>query len=143
MNNWALVCVHWHFKMSILPLLECDIVVCYFTVLSQHIYNIVCECVFDMLLGKHCLFLSLVRKPDFGLCESKGVDRLCSYCTADQHLCFRCSDSTISLLLIDKKQACSFLLHYRPIYVAPRQKPQKLVFSRAYIFPSLIEVGVY
>ena len=38
-----------------------------------------------------------MRKLDFFLCESKGVDQLCSNCTADQHLCFRHSDSTISL----------------------------------------------
>ena len=38
-----------------------------------------------------------MRKPDFGLCENKGADQLCSNCTADQRLCFRYSDRTISL----------------------------------------------
>ena len=39
-----------------------------------------------------------MRKPDFCLCENKGADQLCKNCTADQHLCFRHSDSTIFLL---------------------------------------------
>ena len=39
-----------------------------------------------------------MRKPDFCLCENKGADQLCSNCTADQRLCFRYMDSTISLL---------------------------------------------
>ena len=41
-----------------------------------------------------------MRKPDFCLCENKGADQLCSNCTADQRLCFRYSDSAISLLHI-------------------------------------------
>ena len=40
-----------------------------------------------------------MKKPDFCLCENKGADQLCSNCTADQRLCFRYSDSTMSLLL--------------------------------------------
>ena len=40
-----------------------------------------------------------MRKPDFCLCENKGADQLHSNCEADQHLCFRNTDSTISLLL--------------------------------------------
>ena len=39
-----------------------------------------------------------VRKPDFCLCENKDADQLCSNCTADQGLCFRYTDSAISLL---------------------------------------------
>ena len=39
-----------------------------------------------------------MRKPDFCLCEIKDADQLCSNCTADQRLCFRYTDSTISLL---------------------------------------------
>ena len=38
----------------------------------------------------------------FCLCENKGTDQLCSYCTADQRLCFRFTDSTITPLLISK-----------------------------------------
>ena len=44
-----------------------------------------------------------MRKLDFCLCENKGADQLCSKCIADQHLCFRYSDSTI------KSEISSFL----------------------------------
>ena len=40
-----------------------------------------------------------MRKLDFGLCENKDADQLYSNCEADQRLCFRYMDSTISLLL--------------------------------------------
>ena len=39
-----------------------------------------------------------MRKLDFCICENKGADQLRSDCEADQRLCFRYSDSTISLL---------------------------------------------
>ena len=44
----------------------------------------------------------VMRKLDFPLCENKGVDQLRSNsnCEADQHLCFRYTDSTIPPLLI-------------------------------------------
>ena len=45
-----------------------------------------------------------LRKPDFCLCENKGADQLRSNCEADQRLCFRFTDSTLSLLL--KLLAC-------------------------------------
>ena len=48
----------------------------------------------------------VVRKPDFCLCENKGVDQLRSNCEADQRLCFRYMDSTISHIL--KSQISSF-----------------------------------
>ena len=48
------------------------------------------------------LMSRIVRKPDYCLCENKGADQLRSNCEADQRLCFRYSDSTISLLLIAK-----------------------------------------
>ena len=52
-------------------------------------------------------YLSRVRrKPDFCLCENKGADQLRSNCTADQRLCFRYTDSTISLLF--KSEISSF-----------------------------------
>ena len=38
----------------------------------------------------------VMRKPDFCLCENKGANQLYSNCTADQRLCFRYTDSTIS-----------------------------------------------
>ena len=38
-----------------------------------------------------------MRKPAFCICENKGADQLwCNY-AADQHLCFRYKDRTISL----------------------------------------------
>ena len=40
-----------------------------------------------------------MRKPDFCLCENKGADQLRSNCEADQRLCFRYTDSTLSLLI--------------------------------------------
>ena len=48
----------------------------------------------------------IMRKPIFCLCENKGADQLRSNCEADQRLCFRYSDSTISLLL--KSEISSF-----------------------------------
>ena len=39
----------------------------------------------------------IVRKPDFCLCGNKGADQLRSNCEADQRLCFRYTDSTLSL----------------------------------------------
>ena len=39
-----------------------------------------------------------VRKPDICICENKDADQLRGNRQADQHLCFRYMDSTISLL---------------------------------------------
>ena len=51
------------------------------------------------------------EKPDFCICENIAADQLCSKCTADRHLCFRYTDSTIPLPLISIKfQASSLLL---------------------------------
>ena len=47
-----------------------------------------------------------MRKPDFCLCENKGADQLRSNCEADQRLCFRCTASTLSLLI--KSEISSF-----------------------------------
>ena len=44
-------------------------------------------------------------KTDFCLCKNKGADQLCSYCTADQHLCFRYMDSTTPPLLKSEIQS--------------------------------------
>ena len=43
----------------------------------------------------------------FAYVKNKDADQLCSNCTADQCLCFRLSDSTISLHL--KSEISSFL----------------------------------
>ena len=37
-----------------------------------------------------------MRKPAFRKCENKDADQLRGYCEADQRLCFRYRDSTIS-----------------------------------------------
>ena len=47
-----------------------------------------------------------MRKPDFCLRENKGADQLRSNCEADQRLCFRYTDSTLSLLI--KSEISSF-----------------------------------
>ena len=44
----------------------------------------------------------VMRKPDFCKCVNKGAGQPSSNCEADQHLCFRYTDSTIPLLLIFK-----------------------------------------
>ena len=49
----------------------------------------------------------VVRKPDICPCENKGTDQLRSNCEADQRLCFRNTDGTISLRL--KSENSSFL----------------------------------
>ena len=56
----------------------------------------------------HCHYhLSrIVRKTDFCLGENKGADQLRGNREADQRLCFRYTDSTISLLL--KSEISSF-----------------------------------
>ena len=40
-----------------------------------------------------------IRKPTICIGKNKVADQLCSNCTADQHLCFCYTDSTIPLLL--------------------------------------------
>ena len=72
-----------------------------------------------------------MRKPTICIGESKAVDQLCSNCTSDQCLCFRCMDSTILLLL--KSKIPSFL----PASVTVKanlcqtwSEPKLLVFSR-------------
>ena len=44
----------------------------------------------------------ILRKPTTCIGENKDTDQLCSNCTADQHLSFRYTDSTIPLLLKPK-----------------------------------------
>ena len=48
----------------------------------------------------------LVRKPTICIGDNKGADQLRGNREADQHLCFRYSDSTIPLLL--KSEISSF-----------------------------------
>ena len=70
-------------------------------------------------------------KPDFCLCENKGADQLRSNCEADQRLCFRYTDSTISLLL--KSEISSFWpasVTVQVGFVRPGRKPLRPVFLR-------------
>ena len=54
-----------------------------------------------------CYYFSrIMRKWDYCLRKNTGADQLCSNCTADQRLCFRYTDSTISLL--PKSEISSF-----------------------------------
>ena len=48
-----------------------------------------------------------MRKPDFCLCENKGADQLRSNCKANQRLCFRYTDSTLSLIKSEISSFCA------------------------------------
>ena len=45
----------------------------------------------------HSIYKPHHEKNRVCLCDNKGADQLCSNYTADQRLCFRYTDSTISL----------------------------------------------
>ena len=66
-----------------------------------------------------------MRKPTICICENKGADQLHSNCEADQRLCFRYTDSTITLL--SKSKISSLYSHllclYSPVCVGPVGKP--------------------
>ena len=49
------------------------------------------------IIGPYNLSL-VMRKPDFCICDNKDADQLRGYREADQRLCFRYTDSTVSLL---------------------------------------------
>ena len=59
------------------------------------------------------------------ICENKGADQLYGNRTADQHLCFRCIDSTITLLSKSEKSQDN-----SPLCVGPGWKPLGQIFSR-------------
>ena len=57
-------------------------------------------CPYNLTLPERCTTSEPHReKIGYCLCENKGADQLRSNCEADQRLCFRYTDSTISLLL--------------------------------------------
>ena len=61
---------------------------------------------------------------------NKGTDQLCSNCTADQHLCFRYTDSTIPLL--SRFKICSLLpscVIVQPDLFRTWSEPRLLFFS--------------
>ena len=47
-----------------------------------------------------------MRKPAFCICENKDADQLRGYREADQRLCFRYTDTTISLLSKSEISSC-------------------------------------
>ena len=67
--------------------------------------RVTCPCNVYPLIP-HFYMSRVMRKPDFCLCENKGADQLRSNCEADQRLCFRYTDSTLSLLI--KSEISSF-----------------------------------
>ena len=65
-----------------------------------------------------------VRKPTICICENKDADQLGGNREADQRLCFRYLDSTITLLPDTKVQASSHLQWlYSLVCVRPGQNP--------------------
>ena len=65
-----------------------------------------------------------MRKLDFCICDNKDADQLRGNREADQRLCFRYTDSTISYFLNPKFQASShLLLLYSLVCVGPGRKP--------------------
>ena len=67
----------------------------------------------------HINMCRVMRKPDFCLCENKCADQLCRNCTADQRLCFRYTDSTISILLKFEIQSFWPSSVFSPVSVRP------------------------
>ena len=67
--------------------------------------NLNMKCLPIMIISETFSSLNMsrrMRKPTICICQNKVADQLCSSCTADQCLCFRYTDRTISLLLIFK-----------------------------------------
>ena len=72
-----------------------------------------------------------MRKPAFCICENKDADQLRGDREADQHLCFRYTDTTIPLLSKSKIQASSHLQWlYSLVCVGRGRKPRRPVFSQ-------------
>ena len=66
-----------------------------------------------------------MRKTGFCICENKDADQLRGNREADQCLCFRYTDSAISLLSKSEIQASSHLLWlYSPVCVGPGGNPE-------------------
>ena len=81
---------------------------------------------------RNCPKMRLVmRKPAVCICQNKDAVQLRGNREADQRLCFRYTDSTITLLLKSEIQASSHLLWlYNPVRVGPRRKSRRPVFSQ-------------
>ena len=72
-----------------------------------------------------CNRATLSCDSSYCICENKDVE-------AEHHLCFRYTDSTLSLFFLNPKfQASNNLLWlYSPVCIRPGQKPRKPVFSQ-------------
>ena len=71
-----------------------------------------------------------MRKLDFCLHENKGADQLPSNCEADQHLCFRYTDSTIPPLLIQNFRILAFFCDCTGWFVSDQVGNPEDQFSR-------------
>ena len=88
--------------------------------------------------------LSLVmRKPAFCICENKEAAQLRGNREADQHLCFRYTDSTIPLLPKSESSSLSpsSVAVQPPVYVGPGRKPRRPVFSQRGVIPIHVSSG--
>ena len=66
---------------------------------TKSLHDIQCMCQSEISFSIQYCHMSLVlRKPAFCICENKDADQLRGNREADQRLCFRYSDSTITLL---------------------------------------------
>ena len=73
-----------------------------------------------------------MRKPTICIGENKAAEQLCSNCKADQRLCFRCTDSTILLLLISEiSSVYPASVTVQAGLCQTLSGPKLLVFSRA------------
>ena len=104
-------CLHWYFCKDLF-FADCRFGLCknYVQYVSTDIFTAIysCEFLFLAKITKISWFilqypenhkLSLVvRKPAFCICENKDADQLRGNREADQRLCFRHTDSTITLL---------------------------------------------
>ena len=72
-----------------------------------------------------------MRKPAFCICENKDADQLRGNREADQHLCFRYTDSTIPLLPKSEISSPSnFVWLYSPVCVGTWSETPKTGFLR-------------
>ena len=76
----------------------------------------------SLVMGKPLLLF-------FGINENKDEDQVRSNCASDKRLCFRYTDSTVSLL--PKFLVSSHILWlYSQVCVRPGRKPRRPVFSQ-------------
>ena len=82
---------------------------CLFSYVVAQILNIFGNLLLSSLKSQQMHLCLHMRKPTICICENKGADQLCSYCTADQHLCFAIRIVQPLFFLNPKFQASSLL----------------------------------